>query len=289
MRRSIVLCAALLAATALLGAQEPGSTNPYEGTSNPPSDDNIVTTPTPHPKPRPGRYPGQQQQPLQQTQATQQPVQPQYQPLPQGQPQSQPRDQSQAEESDQPGGAPTSVDPSVNFPDPDAGIVQPRRRAGPADSNYPRADFADPDGDIVHPHPLRPGELGEGTTIRVRLLNRLSSGSAQRGESFRCRVATDVVRDGQVIIPAGSEIDGHVVMTSRGQFAGHGEMRLRPEVIVMNDGLRYRFSAQVTGTPGSHDRVGREGVISPGSRTKRDAIEIGGGVGAGAATGALLG
>ena len=47
--------------------------------------------------------------------------------------------------------------------------------------------------------------------------------------------------------------------------------------------------AQTTGTPGSRTRIGSEGTIAPGSRLKRDGIEYGGAVGAGAVTGAILG
>ena len=74
-----------------------------------------------------------------------------------------------------------------------------------------RAYMNDPDGDIVHPEPLPPGTLGEGTTIRVRLLDRLSTADSRSGDRFRTRVASDVVQDGQVLIPAGAEIDGTVV------------------------------------------------------------------------------
>ena len=63
----------------------------------------------------------------------------------------------------------------------------------------------------MHPAPLPPGTLGEGTTIRVRLLDRLSTADSQSGDRFRTRVASDVIQDGQVLIPAGAEIDGTVV------------------------------------------------------------------------------
>ena len=46
--------------------------------------------------------------------------------------------------------------------------------------------------------------------------------------------------------------------------------------------------AQTTGAPGSRTRIGSEGSIAPGSRLKRDGIEYGGAVGAGAVTGAIL-
>ena len=125
--------------------------------------------------------------------------------------------------------------------------------------------------------------------IRVHLLTRLSTASSQRGDEFRATVASDVLQDGQVLIPAGSEIDGRVVEVSSGSPGGHGTMRLRPDWVVLADGSRYRLDAQVTGTPGTNTRVGSEGTIAAGSRFKKDGIEYGGGVGAGVVTGAVLG
>ena len=148
---------------------------------------------------------------------------------------------------------------------------------------------ADPDGDIVHARVRRPGEILEGTTIRVRLLQRLSTVSSEKGEAFHTMVASDVMQNGRVVIPSGAEIDGQVIRVSSGHVGGHGSMRLAPETVTMPDGTRYRLHAEVTSTPGSGTRVGEEGNITPGSRLKRDGIEYGGAVGAGLVTGAILG
>jgi hypothetical protein len=66
-------------------------------------------------------------------------------------------------------------------------------------------------------------------------------------------------------------------------------MRLQPETVVLPNGTRYRLFAETTGTPGSRAHVAGEGNIVPDSRAKRDEIEYGGAVGAGAVTGAIVG
>ena len=66
-------------------------------------------------------------------------------------------------------------------------------------------------------------------------------------------------------------------------------MHLSPETVILPDGTRYKVYAEVSGAPGSGTRVGNEGDINPGSRVKRDSIEYGGAVGAGAVTGAVVG
>jgi len=287
MKRTIVvkglvngLVYALLAATAVapmtveLRAQQANQSNPYQGTSNPPPDETITTPApeaapqnTPQAKPSPSRY-----------------TQPQPAPPP------------YAAETVPNETTPAPANATERLPAPprgdgtDDGIVQ----VAPADNAAqpalsPRAEMADPDGDIVHPAPLPPGELGEGTTIRVRLMGRLSTSESQPGESFHTQVASDVVQNGQVLIPAGSQIDGKVISVSTGRAGGHGSMRLRPDSVTLPDGTHFRLFAQLAGAPGSTDRVGYEGLVTPGSRLKKDGIEYGGAVGVGAIAGALLG
>jgi len=261
MNRPIYLLALFAVATAALGAQEASQSSPYEGTSNPPADDTILTTVTVQAKPRAG-------EPIYVEPAAH-PYAPQTQPEPQ----------------------PTSVDPAFNLPDPagDYGTVETARPEPARPALKERSYAYDPDGDIVHPRARRPGELGEGTTIRVRLLGRLSTQSSEKGEAFRSRVASDVMQGGRVLIPAGAEIDGRIVQVSSGHAGGHGSMRLRPETVLLPDGARFRLHAEVTGTPGSRTHMAGENAIVPDSRLKRDGIEYGGAVGGGAVTGAVVG
>jgi hypothetical protein len=163
---------------------------------------------------------------------------------------------------------------------PDSGQQSPTMRATPVD----------PDGDIVHPRQARPGELLEGATIRVRIIDRLSSTELEKGQQFRGQVASDVLQDGKVLIPAGSSIEGRVSNVSTGNhLGGHGSFRLKPESVTLPDGARYELHAYATGTPGSKTKMGSEGSINPGSRKKKDGIEYGAVVGTGAVTGAVLG
>ncbi len=254
MNRLILICTMFVAAAMAVGAQEASQSSAFQGTSNPPSDEQITTSDAPAPKPPAGR--------------------PVYsQPIAPVEVQVQPR--------------PTSVNRSSNYPDPDSGIVNGSSQREQLLQN--RAYANDPDGDIVHLRARRPGEIVEGTSIRVRLLERLSTSDSEVGEKFRTKVASDVLQDGQVLIPAGAEIDGRVTQVSSGHLGGHGTMHLNPEVVILPDGTRYRLHAEISGTPGSHTRIGGEGAINPGSRVRKDEVEYGGAVGAGVVTGAVLG
>jgi hypothetical protein len=255
MNRPILACAFFaLAATALV-AQQSSQPNPYEGTSNPPPDDSIITSEQAVPIPKP----------------------------PAGHPM-----QQAAQRAPQAMNAPQSAGPvPQTYGDgTDEGIVGV---APSAPGLVSRSASADPDGDIVHPSPLPPGTLGEGTLIRVQLINEISSALSEQGEPFRSRVASDVLQDGHVVIPAGAEIDGRVAEVSTGHFAGHGSVLLVPETVTLENGSRFQLHAMVASTPGSNLRVGSEGVITPGSRLKKDGYEYAGVGGGGMIVGAVLG
>jgi hypothetical protein len=255
MNRPILVFAFFAAATAALVAQEASPTSSSQGTSNPPPDDTIITD-SPEPQAKP----------------------------PAGHPLNAPTDSTaQPATATQPANA--NVSNSANSGN---GMAGPVSSALPTDlATGPM--LSDPDGDIVHPSPLGPGEIREGTMIRVRLLNDLSSSFTEQGQPFRSRVASDVLEGGNVVIPTGSEISGRVVEVSSGHFGGHGTMLLRPETVTLPNGETFRLHAMVSSAPGTHTRVGAEGTISPDSRLKRDGIEYGAVVGGGAVTGAMLG
>lgn len=253
MNRPILACAFFaLAATALV-AQDASQSAPLQGTSNPPPDDTIITSEQEAPIPKPPAGHPMQQSPAAQTA----PIQP----------------------------APSATPVPQTYGDgTDQGIVGVSASA-PALAKR----TSDPDGDIVHPSPLPPGTLGEGTLIRIRLTSEVSSALSEQGEAFSSRVASDVLQDGQVVIPAGAEIDGKVAEVSTGHFGGHGSILLQPETVTLENGSKFQLHAVVASTPGSNLRVGSEGVLTPGSRVKRDGMEYGGVVGGGMITGAILG
>lgn len=183
--------------------------------------------------------------------------------------------------------APQPVSTDATYP---SQTTQTTGQYGSQQALATRSAAVDPDGDIVHPRPARPGELMEGSTIRVRIIDRLSSTDLEKGQQFRGQVASDVLQDGKVMIPAGSSIEGRVSNVSTGNhLGGHGSFRLKPEAVTLPDGSRYELHAYATGTPGSKTRMGSEGSINPGSRKKKDGIEYGAVVGTGAVTGAVLG
>lgn len=258
MGNSLALLA--FASTLLLapaGFAQQASQTPSQGVSNPPADDTIVTSqdeqaPTPAAKPSPAI-------------------------------------------TAKPAAAATATSaPSSQPTNPDYGIVTSvPSTAADGSTPAPTATLSkrpyNPDEDIVGYVPSPSSELAEGTNIRARLMDSLSTKDTNAGTAFKAQVATDVYKDGRVIIPAGSELRGRVVSVSQGHhFGPSATLRLRPDVVILPDGTAYHLYGQVVESKAPNTRTDSEGGIQPSSHLKKEAIEYGAGAGTGAIVGAKI-
>ena len=122
---------------------------------------------------------------------------------------------------------------------------------------------------------IREATLPAGTRFDVELTSTLASNTTAPGETFRVRVAEDVMEDGEVAIPAGSEILGEVVeAVSPRRVGGQAKLQLRFTDLVLPSGVTVPIEA-------SFVQQGR-------NETGRDAATIGGGAAAGAILGRVL-
>ena len=252
----IAFASALLLAPAAFAQQAAQSS--YQGVSNPPADDTIVTSPD---DPAPAAKPS-----------------PVVAPTPAPAP-----------------AATTSAPAAAPATNPDYGIVtstSPTTTASPASvttATLSKRPY-NPDEDIVGFVPSPNNELAEGTNIRARLVETLSTKETTAGTAFKAQVASDVYKNGRVIIPAGSELRGRVVSVRQGHHFGQAAtLRLRPDVVILPDGTAYHLYGQVVESKAPNTRTDREGGIQPASHLKKDAIEYGAGAGTGALVGAKVG
>jgi hypothetical protein len=239
------------------GFAQQAAQSPNTGVSNPPADDTITVSqddPAPAPKPSPAV-----------AAAPAAPVNP-----------------------------PATTTASASASNPDEGIVTTLPSSASTPAPAPSATLEtrpayNPDSDIVGYVPSPNNELAEGTNIRVRLLDSLSTKETNAGTAFKAQVATDVYKNGRVIIPAGSELRGRVVGVTQGHHFGTAStLRLRPDVVILPDGTAYHLFAQVIESKAPNTRTDSEGGIQPSSHLKKDAIEYGAGVGTGALVGAKI-
>ena len=144
-----------------------------------------------------------------------------------------------------------------------------------------------------------------GTIIPLRMEGHLSSRNSQIGDSFTASVIHDVELvgrgwpsaidkgDRQLIIPAGSRVEGHVTAVNRAErMSRAGTIAITFDRLILPGGT----SIPVDGTLTSLDGETKEGFedidddyrIEGGSQGRRAIVFIGAGAGAGAVIGAIM-
>lgn len=114
--------------------------------------------------------------------------------------------------------------------------------------------------------------IASGTSLSVRLVDEIDSETAQPGQSFRATLDSPLAVDGDVVVPAGYDVHGHIIdVKSAGKFAGKSELTLQLDRIQVG-GKSYSLQS---------DQYHREGS----SRGKNTAAKVG----TGAAIGAIIG
>jgi hypothetical protein len=108
--------------------------------------------------------------------------------------------------------------------------------------------------------------------MAIRLVDAIDSETAQPGQTFRATLDSPLASEGDVAVPSGYDVQGHVVdVKSAGKFAGKSELVLQLDRIMVG-GKSYSIQT---------DQYRREGS----SRGKNTAEKVG----AGAAIGAIIG
>ncbi|HYU48138.1 MAG TPA: BON domain-containing protein [Terriglobales bacterium] len=124
------------------------------------------------------------------------------------------------------------------------------------------------------PPPAAPKKvtIPSGTTMAIRLVDAINSETAQPGQTFRATLDSPLATEGDVAIPSGYDLQGHVVnVKSAGKFAGKSELVLQLDRISVGN---KSYSLQT-------DQYRRAG----NSRTTNTAEKVG----AGAVIGAIIG
>lgn len=264
------LSIAVVAAPAAFAQQQPSTSDSYQGVSQPPPDDAIVATPDETPATSPSAVSAKPSPAI---------------PAPAVTPKPAVR-----------ASAPPASDPQSRYDNTDYGIVTvPVRESARKDQSSSDSSTGDAvlhsrqtaDYDVVTSVAgSSPNELPEGTEIRVRIAEALSTTETTVGTPFHGQILVNVMKDRSVIIPSGSTLRGRVVQVTQGHHFGQAAtLRLRPDVVILPDGTAYHLVAQVTNSEAAGTQTGSEGGIEPTSHVVKKTAEYGVGVG----TGALVG
>lgn len=167
-------------------------------------------------------------------------------------------------------GVAAAPDPPANPP---AAPVMAAAPAAPAASTPPPAPVA-----VAPPPPPVPVKhvIPSGTALSIRLIDSLDSAKNKVGDTFRATLKVPLTVDGDVVIPAGADVEGRVAdVSNAGRFTGHSELNLELIKITSN-GTVYPVQTQ------GYDRAGN-------SRGKGTAETVGAGAAIGAIIGAIAG
>ncbi len=113
--------------------------------------------------------------------------------------------------------------------------------AAPADKPVADVEAASEQADAVTDAPAAPAAptmmtIESGTTMAVRLLDEIDSETAKQGQTFRATLDSPLSAEWDVAIPAGFDVEGHVVeVQSAGKFAGQSELVLTLDKILVHD------------------------------------------------------
>ncbi len=125
-----------------------------------------------------------------------------------------------------------------------------------------------------------------GSFFAATLSSTISSEYARIGDRFMATLGNDLAAGGQVILPAGSQLEAQVVsVTPAGRGGRNGEMEIRITSGILSNGQRVPLSGRLQTEDGT-------GVIKGGStagRVGRAALTTGVGAGLGAALGTAMG
>jgi hypothetical protein len=182
---------------------------------------------------------------------------------------------------------PAPVEETKPSPAPKPRRHEPRVRNTPPSSEpapaAPVAAMAPPPAPVAAvpstpppPPPPRKVTIPSGTTLAVRLVDSINSETSQPGQTFHATLDSPLAVEGDVAIPAGYDVEGHIVdVKSAGKFAGQSLLALQLDRI--SAGGKY-YNLQT-------DQYRRQGS----SRGKNTAEKVGAGAGIGAIIGAIAG
>lgn len=136
-----------------------------------------------------------------------------------------------------------------------------------------------------------PAQIPKGAHVLLRIVNSISTRTAQEGDYVYFRTATPVAENGQIVVPADSYVQGIVTHARRsGRVSGRAELGIRLDTLTLATGKVLKFSPRLSSVDSdeSGQKVDhRENTVKQGSGHGHDAANIAILAGSGAALGGL--
>ncbi len=138
---------------------------------------------------------------------------------------------------------------------------------------------------------LNAAEIPKGTHVLLRMVNSVTTRTAQVGDHVYMRTASPMGTSDGIVVPVNSYVQGGITSVRRGgRVSGRAELSLRLDTLTLPAGRSLRLSGGVESvdSQGSSQRAEKEGAIRQGSDRGRDAARIVITAGTGAALGAVV-
>ena len=134
-------------------------------------------------------------------------------------------------------------------------------------------------------------DVPAGAHVLLRMVNSISTRTAQEGDYVYLRTATPISANGRIVVPADCYVQGVVARSKRsGRIKGRSELGIRLETLTMPGGKVLKFSPRVQSADDneSEQKVDREeNMVRQGGNTMKDAGRIAILAGSGASIGGI--
>lgn len=140
------------------------------------------------------------------------------------------------------------------------------------------------------PAPVQAITVASGTKIPLTLKQGITTKSARPGDPVYAQTAFPITADNQIVIPAGTFVQGEVQRVVRpGRVKGRAELQMSFTSMIFPNGYTVMLPGAVQNTPGStsNSMKGKEGTIQGDSSKGKDVGTVVGATAPGALIGAL--
>lgn len=137
---------------------------------------------------------------------------------------------------------------------------------------------------------LLASEIPQGAHVALRMVNSVTTRTARPGDYVYMRTATPIASNGEIVVPAGSYVQGVVTAAKRsGRVKGRAELAIRLENLTLPGGKVIRVTPHLASVDagGTEQKTNAEGAIEQGGSKGADAARVATLGGSGAAIGGI--
>lgn len=138
---------------------------------------------------------------------------------------------------------------------------------------------------------LRAAEIPKNTHVLLKMVNSISTRTAQEGEQVYLQTASPISDGHGILVPVGSYVQGTVLISRRsGKVSGRAQLAIRLDTLTLPSGKMLKFSPHLSSIDDDESTqkvMNDEGLVQQGSTVGKDVERIAILAGSGAAIGGM--